>query len=113
MNFKFNITCVDEGETKVNATCEVTEIDASTAFQMMKALRESPEQIRMMVKTAYDCIGAEQKRQFDADLQLRRDELEFRKERAEKEDYWKARAEELEKKNDELRNKLWEAGSNK
>ena len=59
----------------INATCEVTEIDASTAFQMMKSLRESPEQIRELVKTAYDCIGAEQKRQFDADLQLRRDEL--------------------------------------
>ena len=108
MNFKMNIVCVDEGETKVNAVIDVTDIDSSTAFQMMKSLRETPEQIKTVIKTAYDCIGAEQKRQFDARLQLDREEFEHRKAMDEKEQYWKDRCEEANKLVDEQRKKISE-----
>jgi septal ring factor EnvC (AmiA/AmiB activator) len=114
MNFKVNLVCVDEGETKVNAVIDVTDIDSSTAFQMMKSLRETPEQIQTVIKAAYECIGAEQKRQFDARLQLERDQFEYRKARDEKDDFYKKQAEEyaadrdkLREENRQLKDKLW------
>ena len=103
MNFKVNLVCVDEGETKVNAVIEVTDIDSSTAFQMMKSLRETPEQIKTVIKTAYDCVGAEQKRQFDVRMQLEREQFEYRKARDEKDDFYKKQAEEYAADRDKLR----------
>lgn len=107
MNFKFNLVGIDEGETKLNCTIEMTDVDPATAIQMGKRLSESPEQIKAVIKTAYECFGAEQKRQFDARLELERDELNFRKERAEKDDWYKERNKELEAKVTELQDKLW------
>lgn len=114
MNFKFNIIGVDEGETKLNCNIEFTDVDAATAIQMMKRLESSPEQIKEVITTAYECFGAEQKRQFDARMQLDRDEFEYRKERDAKDDFYKKQCEEitadrdkLREENRQLKDKVW------
>ena len=114
MNFKMNIVCVDEGEQKVNCNIDVSDIDAATAIQMMKHLEGSPEQIKTLIKTIYDCFGKEEIALAKDRQKLAREEFEYRKERDEKDDFYKKQADEaiadrdkLREENRQLKDKVW------
>jgi hypothetical protein len=119
MNMKFLLVAVDQGETKVNCSCELTEVEPSVAIQMIKASSEAPEKWNGLVRTIADCFVAEQKREFDARMALDRDEFEWRKKKDQDEIYWKERYQDLEKRNDDLykektklQNKVWKLQMN-
>ncbi len=114
MNFKINIVCVDEGEQKVNCNIDVSDIDAATAIQMMKRLEGSPEQIKTLINTIDECFGKEEIALSKERHKLDREQFEYRKQRDEKDDFYKKQAEEYAADRDKLReevsqlkDKLW------
>ena len=114
MNFKMNIVCMDEGEQKVNCNIDVSDIDAATAIQMMKRLEGSPEQIKTLINTIYECFGKEEIALAKERHKLDREEFEYRKQRDEKDDFYKKQLEEVSADNEKLReenrkvkDKLW------
>lgn len=119
MNMKVMLVAIDQGETKVNCSCEFSEVEPAVAIQMIKASTEAPEKWKGLVRTISECLVEEQKREFDARMALDRDEFEWRKKKDQNEIYWKDRYNDLEKRNDDLykekeklQNKVWKLQMN-
>jgi hypothetical protein len=102
MNMKFLLAAVDQGETKVNCSCEFSEMEPAVAIQMIKASTEAPDKWKGLVRTISECLVEEQKREFDARMALDRDEFEWRKKKEADEKYWQKRYEDVDKRYDEL-----------